>query len=63
MEDEGERFKDITVAEIVELVIREDGKVVWVNTEKGCILRICRIGRIMLYDRRSILQKGSSTGQ
>lgn len=44
---------DITGTDIVEISIREDGKVVWVNTEDGCQLRICRIkGKIEIDDRR-----------
>jgi hypothetical protein len=53
-------LKDVTGAEVVEVVIREDGKVVWVNTEKGCILRVCRIGKFILDDRRGLLKKVSS---
>jgi hypothetical protein len=26
-----------------ELTIRDDGKVIWVNTELGCLLRICGV--------------------
>lgn len=28
---------DITGAEVVEVTVRSDGKVLWVNTEKGCV--------------------------
>jgi hypothetical protein len=34
---------DITEPEVVEIVVRKDKKVVWVNTESGCVLRACRI--------------------
>jgi hypothetical protein len=43
---------DITGAEAVEIFIRDDGKVIWVNTERGCVLRICRIKHLTLDDRR-----------
>jgi hypothetical protein len=43
---------DITGAEAVEIVIRDDGKVIWVNTERGCVLRICRIKHLTFDDRR-----------
>jgi hypothetical protein len=44
---------DITGADDVEIVIKEDGKVVWVNSPL-CVLRICQIrGRITVRDGRS----------
>lgn len=46
-------MKDITGTKLVEVVIRQDGKVLWVNTEEeGCILRICQIENLELYDKR-----------
>ena len=53
------QLKDITGAEVVEVSIRDDGKVIWINTEKGCVLRICRIGKLILDDRRGLLEKCS----
>lgn len=55
-------LKDITGAEEVEVAIREDGKVIWVNTEKGCALRICRIKNLKLDDSRKLLTKFSTHG-
>ena len=43
---------DITGAGEVEIVIRDDGKVIWVNTERGCVLRICQIKHLTLDDGR-----------
>jgi hypothetical protein len=44
---------DITGAEDVEISIRNDGKVIWVNTVDGCVLRICQIsGRVIVDDKR-----------
>jgi hypothetical protein len=34
---------DITGAELVVILIRQDGKVLWINDTRGCIVRICRI--------------------
>lgn len=34
---------DITGAEHVEILIREDKKVIWVNVNGVCRLRVCRI--------------------
>ena len=46
-------MRDIHSPGIVEIEIREDGKVIWVNTEAGCILRICRVKAFRLLDHRS----------
>ena len=45
-------LNDITGSEIVEVAIRDDSKVLWVNSEKGCVLRICQIKQFVLDDRR-----------
>lgn len=39
---------DITAPDGVELVVRQDGKVIWVNVDGICVLRICRIGELKL---------------
>ena len=33
---------DITAPDHVEITIRDDGKVVWINVDAVCVLRICR---------------------
>ncbi len=43
---------DITGAESVEIKIREDGKVIWVNTEEGCVCRICKIDNLVIINER-----------
>ena len=43
---------DITGAKEVEVMVKEDGKVLWVNADGLCLLRICRIGRITVEDKR-----------
>jgi len=40
-------------AEGVEVSIREDGRVLWVNTEEGCVLRISKIKQIVVEDART----------
>lgn len=47
-----EDMKDVTAPKVVEVVIREDGKVIWINTEKGCVFRACRIGELFVNDER-----------
>jgi hypothetical protein len=44
-------MQDIT-AEGVEVIIRKDGKVLWVNTEEGCVLRISNIKDVVIEDDR-----------
>jgi len=46
-------MEDITEVDEVEILIRDDGSVVWINTEKGCVLRICQIKHLTLNDCRS----------
>jgi len=43
---------DITGSECVQVEIRNDGKVVWINTEDGCVVRICRIKHLDVVDNR-----------
>lgn len=38
-----EAHVDITEPQIVEIVVRDDKKVVWVNVDGVCVCRICRI--------------------
>ena len=42
------RDNDITAPDIVEVKLREDKKVLWVNVYGICVLRICRIKDLML---------------
>jgi hypothetical protein len=43
---------DITAPSSVEIKIRSDGKVVWVNVNGICKLRCCRIGKLIIIDER-----------
>jgi hypothetical protein len=45
-------MKDITGADIVEVLVRNDGKVLWVNVEGVCVLRVCQIKKIEVIDER-----------
>lgn len=38
---------DITAPEIVEVSIRPDGKVLWINVNGICVLRACNIGTLI----------------
>jgi hypothetical protein len=44
---------DITAPDEVEIQIRSDGKVMWVNINGMCRLRVCRIAHLTLNDDRS----------
>jgi hypothetical protein len=49
---------DITGSGLVEISIRSDGKVIWINTtENGCVLRICQIHNLILNDMRKTRKK------
>lgn len=48
---------DITGAECVEVSVRRDEKVLWVNTENGCVLRICQIKNICVDGNDAVLEK------
>lgn len=43
---------DITGADNVEIQIRRDSKVIWVNVQGVCVLRICQIKNLVLTDER-----------
>lgn len=44
---------DITAPKMVEVVIRDDGKVLWVNIDGICRLRACRIKKLVVADGRN----------
>lgn len=50
-----EHLKDITAPEMLQIVIREDSKVVWINTERCCVFRACQIKKLVIDDRRESL--------
>lgn len=44
---------DITAPEgTVQIQIRKDGKVLWINIQSICVLRICRIESLDITDER-----------
>jgi len=50
--DAGVPQLDITGPETpVEIVVSQDKKVIWVNTEGVCVLRICRIPELIMEER------------
>lgn len=43
---------DVSGPELVQIQIRQDGKVVWVNVDGLCLLRLCMISKLEIEDRR-----------
>jgi hypothetical protein len=44
---------DLEDAEEVEILIREDGKTLWINGSGRCLVRLCRIkGMVTVTDKR-----------
>ena len=50
---------DITAPEGVELSIREDGQVIWVNVDGVCRLRCCQIKHLEIEDKRLLTAHGT----
>jgi hypothetical protein len=46
----GADMLDITAPDIVQVQIRNDKKVIWVNVSGVCVLRACRIDKFELTD-------------
>lgn len=47
---------DITAPEHVEILIRQDGKVIWINVDGVCEFRACRINKLILNDKRTLVK-------
>lgn len=47
---------DVTNPETVEIVIRPDKKVVWINVNGVCLLRCCQIQKLDVNDGRTIIK-------
>jgi len=43
---------DVTAPEFVQVVIRRDGKVVWINVDGACVFRACQIKVLEVDDMR-----------
>ena len=48
-----EKQIDISGAEVAEVSIKEDGKVLWINVDGVCVCRVCRIEKLVIDDRRA----------
>lgn len=46
---------DVTAPEVVDVSVRHDGSVLWVNVDGHCMLRICQIGDIVVNANVSFL--------
>lgn len=45
---------DITEPEVVQVDIKSDGKVIWINVNGICMFRACRIKNLEINDGRKI---------
>lgn len=43
---------DVTGAQVVDISIRADGTVIWINIDNVCKLRVCRIKKLIVEDNR-----------
>ena len=55
------RQLDITAPTDVDITIREDGQVVWINVDGICVLRICRPKNPVVVNQRSQLLETTPT--
>lgn len=43
----------------VEITIRKDGKVVWINADGFCVFRVCQLnGQVIIHDERTAQNAG-----
>ena len=52
---------DLTAPEIVEVLVRSDGKVIWINIDGVCRLRACRINKLEINDERKQDDKSTNS--
>lgn len=52
MTEEVKQMLDLAGANIVEVVIKQNGTVLWVNVDGVCRLRVCRAKDINIEDKR-----------
>ena len=52
MEHDDNQLTDIRAPQSVQVTIRADGKVLWVDVDGACRLRCCKIGRFEIDDLR-----------
>lgn len=53
------QFIDITAPGVLEIKIRRDGKVVWINVDGICRFRACQIETLILEDDRNAVDSAS----
>ena len=52
LHQKGKMMLDITCEDFVQVRVSNDGKVLWVNTPEGCVLRISKIACLDIEDNR-----------
>ena len=53
---------DITAPDVVEMRVRFDGKVVWINVDGICRFRACQIKTVVIEDDRHAMVSEASKG-
>ena len=48
---------DLTAPQEVEILIRYDGRVAWINVDGLCVFRACKIRHLTLQDDREVVKK------
>lgn len=46
------RMLDVSHPKEIEVLIRADGKILWINVDGVCLLRACKIKHINIVDER-----------
>lgn len=57
MKIEVKHMIDVTGPEHLEIVIREDGVIVWINIDGMCAFRACRIKELVVTDNRLVTKE------
>jgi len=45
---------DVAAPEVVQVVVKDDGKVIWVNVDGVCLFRACRVEKLIIDDQRKL---------
>jgi hypothetical protein len=49
-------MQDLTGVEAVEVMVRDDGQVIWINVDGRCVLRVSKIEYLEVNDERTKVQ-------
>jgi hypothetical protein len=49
-------MQDLTGVKAVEVMVRDDGQVIWINVDGRCVLRVSKIEYLEVNDERTKVQ-------